>query len=111
MIVFVQLVLTLFFLIVLLAAISLLRGSRILAMVLFSCALGAVVLVWYPDLATEIANLLGVGRGADLLLYIWFAVSGVLLLGAYLRIRRLSEELTELVRAVALMQAGRDHRQ
>ncbi|GAA5180699.1 hypothetical protein GCM10025771_25830 [Niveibacterium umoris] len=91
-----------FFVVVMLAAIALSRGSKMIALGVLLGTSGSLVFVWFPELATTVAHSAGVGRGADLLLYLWFAVSGLLLVGAYLRIRRLSEEVTELARAVAL---------
>jgi hypothetical protein len=62
-----------------------------------------VLLVLRPSLANAIAHLLGVGRGADLLLY--FAVTGgsLLLFRLYLRIRGLELREAQLVRELALI--------
>ena len=66
-----------------------------------TAALG-ILLVWNPDLATRIANLLGVGRGTDLLVYILFVLMAMLILLVHARFRSYDRLLTELARSVAL---------
>jgi len=75
---------------------------RLLGMFFFFVATGFVV---FPDASTQIARILGVGRGTDLLLYlvIFAGVHAFLLL--YMRTRRLERKLTELVRAMAIQAA------
>jgi hypothetical protein len=75
---------------------------RLLALLLF---LTATTLIIFPDLTTTIAHALGVGRGADLLLYVSLiaGIDAALLL--YLRIRDLEQKITRLVRDVALRDA------
>jgi hypothetical protein len=60
------------------------------------------VLVLFPWLANRVAQLLNVGRGADLLLY--FAVlSGAYVAAAlYFRFKRLEEKLAVIVREMAI---------
>jgi hypothetical protein len=76
---------------------------RILAIGLF---LTGAIFIIFPDLTTVIAHSLGVGRGADLLLYVSLiaGIHAVLLL--YLRIRDLEQRIAELVRNIALRDAG-----
>jgi hypothetical protein len=62
-----------------------------------------VVAVINPDLVTWVANLIGVGRGTDLVLYLLvvvFTISGV---AQYQRIRRLEDRIAELTRSQALL--------
>ena len=71
---------------------------------LLSCL--ALVLVILPDLTTDLARLLGVGRGTDLLFYVvFFAVVHIFLL-LYLRTRKLERKLTESIRALAIQGSG-----
>lgn len=65
----------------------------------------AVVLVLQPEWANEIAHRLGVGRGADLLVYVGFSALAFLWLGLYSRQREMDERLTELARKMALLGA------
>jgi len=75
---------------------------RILAVFFFLTAAGFVL---FPDSTTTIARKLGVGRGADLLLYllVFAGVHGYLLL--YIRTRKLERKLTMVVRASAISSA------
>jgi len=80
-----------------------------IAMVIAS-AIG-IYFAWTPDDLSRIAHWLGVGRGADLLLYIWVVVSFLALVALMLRLRALNEQLTELARKLALATAQRpEHR-
>lgn len=68
-------------------------------------ALFGIFMVLAPDTTTVIAEAVGVGRGADLLLYlavIGFAFVTVLL---YARLRQLEMALTRVVRAQAIQNA------
>lgn len=61
-----------------------------------------------PSLTTDLAKILGIGRGVDLLLYclVVFSMLGFLLF--YVRLRRLRSELTLLVRRLAIQEAWTD---
>ena len=95
------------FLSVALAGVALMVGlqrttSRLLrAAVLVFIALGAYF-VWAPNETTRLAALLGVGRGADLIMYLWVVITLALIVLLYLKIVRLSHKVTQLTRANAL---------
>jgi len=72
--------------------------------VIFFILTGAV-LIAVPDLSTAIAQLVGVGRGADLLLYLGIMGLSFVCLLLYAKLRQLETTLTELVRLVALQNA------
>lgn len=67
-----------------------------------AASLAGIYLVLHPALANTIAAALGVGRGADLLLYCWVVVSLALFAHLQLGLLRAKENFTELARAVAL---------
>ncbi|MDX2223550.1 MAG: DUF2304 domain-containing protein [Rhodospirillaceae bacterium] len=73
------------------------------AMILI-CAFGEV-LVLNPELATRIAHWMGVGRGADLVVYCFIVASLGLIMNLHLRLHALHEDFTELARRVALRDA------
>jgi hypothetical protein len=77
-------------------------GYRLLGVIFFVTASGFVL---FPNNTTKIAHALGVGRGADLLLYValFAGIHAFLLL--YLKIRRLEHKITELIRAMAIRDA------
>lgn len=84
------------------------KGERSLAMKrLFALlvALAAIVAIIFPDLLTKVANLLGIGRGADLLLYVFVIVSMLFAVSTMRAKARSDARVTELARAVALMEA------
>jgi small membrane protein len=83
----------------------LITGRGIVGIAVAVLAVAGVVLVWRPDEATRIANLLGVGRGADLLLYLMFVLLVLLVLLVHGKFRRYDETITELARSAALAHA------
>jgi hypothetical protein len=79
-------------------------GKLLKVGVLLSVALG-VMTTLFPDLATWIANRLGVGRGADLIFYIWMLVSVFMFLMIYVKLLALNRALTKIARHIALTQS------
>lgn len=77
------------------------RGTRLT--VLATLAAGAYF-VWQPDHANAVARVLGVGRGADLLMYLWVVITFSVMLLLYLKIIGMSRMLTQLARQLALSQ-------
>ena len=59
-------------------------------------------LVWVPEQSTAVAEFIGIGRGADLILYLWVCISLNMLLSLHLKLRVQHETLTKLARAMAL---------
>lgn len=55
-----------------------------------------------PSFSTEIANILGIGRGLDFLLIIGILGAYYLLFRIYLMVDRLQQDITELVHEIAL---------
>ena len=65
----------------------------------------AVISIADPDILTRIANHVGVGRGTDLLLYVFIVVFVVCGVGMYFKLRDQDRRLVEVVRAVAIRDA------
>jgi hypothetical protein len=63
-----------------------------------------ILFVLFPSLTNRLAHVLGVGRGADLFLYLAISCGAVLLFNFYLRLRSLELRQVELVRQLALQQ-------
>ena len=61
-------------------------------------------IVW-PRSTVVVANILGIGRGADLVLYVSVVVTMAGFFYVYTRFRRLDSQLTKLVRALAIQNA------
>ncbi len=75
--------------------------KRIVAFWLVVWAGGGVVLVW-PRSTALVAHALGIGRGADLLLYTSVLMTLTGFFYVYTRFRRLDRQLTMLVRRMAI---------
>jgi hypothetical protein len=71
------------------------------------CALSGLYFVWVPDHATVIAHAMGIGRGADLIVYIWIVISLAILLNLHFKVRSSLEVVTSLARMVAIAEAER----
>lgn len=63
-------------------------------------------LVLLPEHAMDIAHFFGVGRGADLVFYVWILLSLAVLLNMHLKLRQHNERMVNLVRALALRDAA-----
>jgi small membrane protein len=64
--------------------------------------LGGAVVVVFPDLSTRLAARFGVGRGADLVIYVAIPILFYAVFRLLIRTERLNREITELTRALAL---------
>lgn len=65
----------------------------------------AAVIILLPQTTSIIANLTGVGRGVDLVVYVSVTLLFVLVFRLFLTLDRLDQTLTELVRRDALRDA------
>src|SRR6476646_4987202 len=69
-----------------------------------ACVIG-IALVTRPDWSSEAAHFLGVGRGADLILYVWTAISILVLANIHFRLRAYHSMITLLTRELAILNA------
>jgi len=71
---------------------------------LFWCFFWLIVayVVWVPQFATEVANYLGVGRGADLVLYISAATLFYAVFRLTVRIEKIERDITKIVKKIAI---------
>jgi len=79
------------------------QASKRLAFFAF-IAVNALAIV-RPDAVTWVANRLGVGRGADLVLYLMVAAFVLVTLNTYLRFREMDRRYTQLLRTLAIREA------
>ncbi len=78
--------------------------SAVMDKLLIACILLAgIVLVVFPDVTNRLAAALGVGRGADLVFYLFIVAFCYLILLVYAKIKKLEQQLAELTRRQALM--------
>jgi len=74
-------------------------------LIVLSLGLFGMLLVLVPEWANLLAHLVGVGRGADLILYLGLLGLAFLCLVLYSKLRQVEMKLTLLARAEALAQA------
>ena len=63
---------------------------------------GAIFIVLFPNLTTILANKIGVGRGADAVLYFALITLFYMVFRTNVALENLKQDLTELVRQLAL---------
>ena len=80
-------------------------GSRRIALAWLAVWAAAGVAIAWPETTAVVARLLGIGRGADLLLYCTVLAGMVGFFLVYARIRLLNQHVTVLVRQLALAHA------
>ena len=73
--------------------------------------LGAAAGIAFPEILAAVAHALGIGRGADLVFYVFILATFVAFFVTYLRFRRLDEQLTKIVRHLAIQNAEREEEQ
>lgn len=61
-----------------------------------------IVTAFIPEVSRSIANLFGIGRGVDFLIYVSIIVLFYLLFRLYVKIDSTDQEITKLVRQVSL---------
>jgi hypothetical protein len=83
------------------------RRSPAIGILSMLAAIFGLYFVWIPSHATLLAELAGVGRGVDLIIYVWVVISFLLLLNLHLKLRAQMELITVLARAVAIAEACR----
>lgn len=90
----------------LLFALYVFRARSVLLDRLIYLALAAagVGLILQPNFSTRVANWLGIGRGSDLLVYLFIVYSLFYAVSTRSRIKQLDRQMTTLVRHIALAQ-------
>jgi small membrane protein len=81
------------------------RRSPAVAILAVFVATAGLYFVWFPSHSTQLAELVGIGRGVDLILYIWVCISLIVLLNLHLKLRTQMELVTLLARQLAMSDA------
>jgi hypothetical protein len=79
--------------------------SPAVALLAVFVATAGLYFVWAPEHSTALAELVGIGRGVDLILYIWVCLSLIVVLNLHLKLRTQMELITALARKLALADA------
>ena len=98
----IQVILTLGFLLIAAYGWTHLRKMRFVSAGMILLGGGATYLVWDPAITTAIAHAMGIGRGADLIMYFFFVFVIFQLVVLHVRLRTQMVLLTELARRVAI---------
>ncbi len=88
---------------------ALARGwaSRREGLIWCSVLLAAGVAILWPQVTTRVADMLGIGRGADLVFYCAVVIMLMGFWAIYIRLRRVRRDVTLLVRHLAILEAER----
>ena len=76
------------------------RRSPVIALSSVAASLAGLYFIWVPSHSTLVAKFVGVGRGADLVLYLWVCISLIVLLNLHLKLRTQHELITKLARSI-----------
>lgn len=60
------------------------------------------IIIWIPELTTTIARILGIGRGADFIVYGSIVIIFYLVFRIYIKLEDIERQITTLVRKIAL---------
>ena len=85
------------------------RRSAIRKLALLVLLAVAIVAVIFPGILNDIARVIGVGRGTDLLLYGLIVVFMGSSISGAARARLAERQITELARKIALIEADKPH--
>jgi small membrane protein len=81
------------------------RRSPVVAWLSIAAAVAGLYFTWVPAQATSLAQWAGIGRGVDLVIYIWVCITLIVLLNLHLKLRTQMDLITALARAIALAEA------
>lgn len=78
------------------------RRSMLASVLIMVASINGLLLVFIPELATQAANAVGVGRGVDLIFYILSLAAMIAIFNLHLRLREHAELTTKLARYIAV---------
>ncbi len=100
-----QILLTAFLALILIYAWSAHRTAPTVGLLASLAALAGMYFVWLPKQATALAAFVGIGRGADLILYTWVVISLLIIVNLHLKLRVQLDMITRLTRTIAIDRA------
>lgn len=77
--------------------------SQLVRLGMSALVIPGIYFVLFPEHANELAHFVGIGRGADLLLYCWLLISLVVSINLQFKLLRLQGVVTDLAREIALL--------
>ena len=82
-----------------------LRSSLLDVIIIFLFVITGMVFISFPLITNKIANIMGVGRGADMIFYLSVVTFSFLLVKLYARVRRLEHMIHSIIRANSIAAA------
>lgn len=64
--------------------------------------LGTGIVFWFPQYTTKLANILGIGRGADLITYLAIIILAYLVFRIFIHLDKIEKNITKITRKDAL---------
>jgi len=65
---------------------------------------------FFPDIITRMANLVGIGRGVDVIIYMSIGTLFYMMFRLYIKLEETQQQLTIVVRELAYIKKGRSKR-
>ena len=81
------------------------KNSLIDLFIIFVFLLTGMVFVAFPSITNKVAHAIGVGRGADMIFYLFIILFIFVILKMYARIRRIEQKLNAMVSENAIASA------
>src|SRR4029453_18012654 len=78
------------------------RRSPAVAILTLLVATAGVYFVWVPEHSTRLAELVGIGRGGDLILFILVCLSLIVVLNPHVKLPRKTKLIPRLAREIAI---------
>ena len=72
---------------------------------MIAISLLGMVFVLFPSLSNKLAKYVGVGRGADLIIYVFMVFSFLYAIFLYAKLRKMQQDQTEIIKAIAIQHA------
>ncbi len=64
--------------------------------------IGIIIVFWFPHYTTKLANILGIGRGSDLIIYSAVIILAYLIFRIFIHLDKIEKNITKLTRDDAL---------
>ena len=81
------------------------RSHTLSRLIMIAISLMGMTFVLFPSLSNKLAKYVGVGRGADLIIYLFMVFSFLYSIFLYAKIRKMREDQTEIIKMIAIQQA------
>ena len=78
------------------------RKSSLISLAIVLVSVAGIVAVLSPSFSNDVAHAVGVGRGADLILYCWIVITLLVSVNLQFKILQVQQNVTTLTRELAL---------